>query len=154
MVSEPRRGSYAVAVSGTGEISKRPQPTTLADRSPVRTAPTINPQRQSTPQRSVITEDIENPLFLSSNENANVILVSLPLTGNPNYGTWSISMRVALEVKNKWSVVDGTISTLERSHPQYVAWRRCNLMICSWIFKFVHPYIAQSIMYMDKAKEV
>lgn len=61
-------------------------------------------------------------------------------------------MRVALEVKNKWSIVDGSIKAPDRSHPQYAAWRRCNLMICSWIFKSVSPSIAQSVMYMDKSK--
>ncbi|XP_019188880.1 PREDICTED: uncharacterized protein LOC109183150 [Ipomoea nil] len=114
---------------------------------------TTNPQSSLTPQRSNL-EDIENPLYLSSNENANAILVNPPLTGSVNYGSWNISMRVALEVKNKWSVVDGSITTPDRTSSQYAAWRRCNLMVCSWIRKSVHPTIAQSIMYMDKAREV
>ncbi|XP_031095197.1 uncharacterized protein LOC115999489 [Ipomoea triloba] len=80
-----------------------------------------------------------------------MILVSLPLLGSRNYGSWCISMRNALEIKNKWSIVDGTITAPSRDQFQYVAWRRCNLMICSWIFKSVHASIAQSIMHLDKA---
>ncbi|XP_019173253.1 PREDICTED: uncharacterized protein LOC109168726 [Ipomoea nil] len=63
-------------------------------------------------------------------------------------------MRNALEVKNKWDIVNGSFTKPARSHTQYTAWRRCNLMICSWICKLVHPSIVQSILYMDKAKEV
>ncbi|XP_019176890.1 PREDICTED: uncharacterized protein LOC109172197 [Ipomoea nil] len=108
---------------------------------------------QVVPQRNA-AEDIENPLHLSTNENPNNILVSPPLTGSSNYGSWSISMQVTLEVKNKWSLVDGSIEKPDRSQGHYASWRRCNLMIKSWILKAVHPSIAQSIIYMDDAEEV
>lgn len=42
----------------------------------------------------------------------------------------------------------------ERSHAQYSAWRRCNLIVYAWILKYVHPFIAQSVMYIDKAKDI
>ncbi|XP_031111968.1 uncharacterized protein LOC116015940 [Ipomoea triloba] len=105
-------------------------------------------------QRSSVTEDLENPLSLNANDNSNMILVSPPLLGSRNYGSWCISMRNALEIKNKWSIVDGTITAPSRDQFQYAAWRRCNLMICSWIFKSVHASIAQSIMHLDKATDV
>ncbi|XP_019157166.1 PREDICTED: uncharacterized protein LOC109153757 [Ipomoea nil] len=63
-------------------------------------------------------------------------------------------MRIALEVKNKWSIVDGSIIAPTNSQPEFPVWRSCNLMVCSWIFKALHPSIVQSIMHMDKAKDV
>ncbi|XP_019196007.1 PREDICTED: uncharacterized protein LOC109189835 [Ipomoea nil] len=68
--------------------------------------------------------------------------------------SWCISMRIALEVKNKWSIVDDTMIAPARSHPQYAAWRRCNLLVCSWIFKSVNSSIAQSIIHLDQATDV
>ncbi|XP_019177577.1 PREDICTED: uncharacterized protein LOC109172805 [Ipomoea nil] len=63
-------------------------------------------------------------------------------------------MRVALEVKNKWGIIDGSVPVPERTHSQYNAWRRCNLIASSWILRSVHTSIAQSVMYMDSAKEI
>ncbi|XP_019162024.1 PREDICTED: uncharacterized protein LOC109158594 [Ipomoea nil] len=71
-----------------------------------------------------------------------------------NYGTWSVSMQIALEVKNKWTLVDGSTAPPSREHPHYAAWRRCNLMICSWIFKSLHPSIVQSVMHFDKPGDI
>ncbi|XP_019189243.1 PREDICTED: uncharacterized protein LOC109183632 [Ipomoea nil] len=59
-----------------------------------------------------------------------------------------------MEVKNKWTIVEGTTPAPDRTHAQYSAWRRCNLMICSWIYKAVHPLIAQSVMHIQNAREV
>ncbi|XP_019168535.1 PREDICTED: uncharacterized protein LOC109164457 [Ipomoea nil] len=151
MVSEPWKISYAAAVSGTGETGQ-PSRTPAMNQPPIQATPQTS-MPQVVPQRNA-TEDIENPLHLSTNENPNNILGSPPLTGGSNYGLWSISMQVALEVKNKWSLVDGSIEKPARSQGHYASWRRCNLMIKSWILKAVHPSIAQSIIYMDDAEEV
>ncbi|XP_019189263.1 PREDICTED: uncharacterized protein LOC109183663 [Ipomoea nil] len=152
MVSEPRRASYAAAVSGSGESSQGVHAGSPIIGSPVRAPPVINAQR--VPQRNNTSEDIDNPLYLNVNENANVVLVSPPLTGSGNYSSWSISMRVALEVKNKWGLVDGSFIAPEYGHAQYGAWRRCNLIVKAWILKSVNTSIAQSVMYMEEAKEI
>ncbi|XP_019157978.1 PREDICTED: uncharacterized protein LOC109154699 [Ipomoea nil] len=148
MVLEPQRGSYAAVVTDSGESSQGTHPASPINRSPTRPSPMNNPQRNND------TENIENLLFLSANESLNTILVSPPLSGTANYGTWSISMRVALEVKNKWTIVDGSYEAPDRAQPQFAAWRRCNLIICAWILKSVHSSIAQSLMYIDKAEQM
>ncbi|XP_019181634.1 PREDICTED: uncharacterized protein LOC109176683 [Ipomoea nil] len=149
MVSEPWKISYAAAISGeTGQSSRTP----VMNQPPIQAAPQTSIP-QVVPQRSA-TEDVENPLYLNTNENPNSVLVRTPLTGSFNYGSWSISMQVPLEVKNKWSIVDGSIEKPDRNHGHYASSRRCNLMIKSWILKAVHPSIAQSIIYMDDAKEI
>ncbi|XP_019150777.1 PREDICTED: uncharacterized protein LOC109147624 [Ipomoea nil] len=140
MVSEHRRSSYAAAVIGESSHG-------------VSVAPPIPPQ-VPVPQRNDVAEDMENPLYLSVNENPNAVLVTPLLSGSSNYASWSISMRVALEVKNKWGLVDGSVPAPERTHAQYRSWRRCNLITSSWILRSVHTTIAQSVMYMDEAKEI
>ncbi|XP_019170635.1 PREDICTED: uncharacterized protein LOC109166186 [Ipomoea nil] len=151
MVSELRSGSYAVAV--VGETSHGIHPATSTARSPDHAPPAANSQGIPVPQRNN-SEDIENPLYLSANENPNAVLVSPVLTGSGNYASWSISMRVALEVKNKWGLVNGSIPVPDKAHTQYGAWRRCNLIMSSWILRSVHTSIAQSVMYIGEAKEI
>ncbi|XP_019163277.1 PREDICTED: uncharacterized protein LOC109159652 [Ipomoea nil] len=128
-----------------GEASQPSQP--RMNQPPINAPPIVAPQRNQ-------TEDVENPLYLNSNENPNTILISPPLNGSSNYASWSIAMQVALEVKNKWFLIDGSLPAPDRTQNNYQAWRRCNLMVKSWILKTVHPSIAQSVMYMEAAKDV
>ncbi|XP_019179614.1 PREDICTED: uncharacterized protein LOC109174838 [Ipomoea nil] len=152
MVSDVRPGTYAADV--TGETSQGGYATLPAAGSPSRTSSTATPQRSLHPQRSYGIEDKENPYFLNTNENPSTILVNPPLMGSSNYASWCISMRIALEVKNKWCLIDGSLPAPSRDHNRYAAWRRCSLMVCSWIFRSVHSLIAQSIMHLDKATDV
>ncbi|XP_019176859.1 PREDICTED: uncharacterized protein LOC109172164 [Ipomoea nil] len=151
MASEPRRSTYAAAV--TGEMSQEGRSASPVTRSPVRASNTVLQRNASHQQRGYSMEDLENPLFFSMNDGPNIVLVSPPLLGSANYASWSISMRIALEVKNKWSIVDGSTAAPSRDNLQFAAWRRCNLMVCSWIFKSVHAFIAQSVMHLDKARD-
>jgi hypothetical protein len=50
-----------------------------------------------------------SPLFLHNGNNPRIILVPQPLTGQ-NYSTWSRSMLVALNAKNKLCFIDGSLS--------------------------------------------
>ncbi|XP_019167827.1 PREDICTED: uncharacterized protein LOC109163532 [Ipomoea nil] len=63
-------------------------------------------------------------------------------------------MRITLEVKNKWGLIDGSIAVPSRDSAQYPAWRRCNLFVCSWLFRSVHSTIAQSLMHFDKSRDI
>ncbi|XP_019179620.1 PREDICTED: uncharacterized protein LOC109174848 [Ipomoea nil] len=165
MVSERR--SYLAAVTGSGDASQGEQHNAQNNQSPIMTpstailqqvlTPTTGISQRSSPSRNLRrlnAEELENPLSLSANDRPCTVLVSPPLAGSSNYGTWSISMQISLEVKNKWSIVDGSFSPPSRDQYQYAAWRRCNLMICSWLFKSVSPPIAQSVMHLDRARDV
>ncbi|XP_019160869.1 PREDICTED: uncharacterized protein LOC109157415 [Ipomoea nil] len=159
MVSELYR-SYAAVASGAGNSSQGMQsgtpinqtPVTPINQTSIQGTPEGTPQRNLQRQRNRDSE--ENPLFIGVNDNPCTILVSPPLTGSSNYNTWCISMRIALEVKNKWSLIDGSIASPIRDQPQYNTWRLCNLIVCSWLFKSVDPSIAQSVMHIDKAKDI
>ncbi|XP_019163600.1 PREDICTED: uncharacterized protein LOC109159942 [Ipomoea nil] len=152
MVSELWYGSYAVALTGSSESSQGVHPASPINQNVTQGPSEANQQRSYVPQRNM--DDLENPLYLNVNENPNAVLVSPPLSGSANYASWQISMQVAIEVKNKWGLIDGTLAPPKRSHPQYAAWRRCNLIVCSWILKSVISSIAQSVMHMDRAKDI
>ncbi|XP_019179606.1 PREDICTED: uncharacterized protein LOC109174828 [Ipomoea nil] len=155
MVSEPWRTTYAAVVTGDGGNNQGASAASPVDRSPDQVLPGAIPQRNHVQsERNYNIHELENPLFFSSTDSASAILVSPALNGSSNYGSWSVSMKIALEVKNKWTIVNGSTLPPSREQSQYAAWRRCNLMICSWIFKSVLPSIAQSVMHFDDAKSV
>ncbi|XP_019158344.1 PREDICTED: uncharacterized protein LOC109155072 [Ipomoea nil] len=105
-------------------------------------------------QRSYGAEDVENPYLFSTSDSTNLILVSPPLVGSSTYCSWCISMRIALEVKIMWWIIDSSVATPNREDNRYGPWRRCNLMLCSWIFRSVHTSIAQSVMHLESSRDV
>lgn len=72
---------------------------------------------------SSVDEDISNPLFLHHDDNPGTVLVSWLLTGE-NYSTWSRSIAMALNAKNKTGFIDGTMVKPDPSNSKYSAWIR------------------------------
>jgi len=60
----------------------------------------------------------------------------------------------ALSAKNKLEFIDGTAEEPKKNDPNYPLWNRFNNMVVSWLVHFVSPSIKQSILWMDKAKEI
>lgn len=61
---------------------------------------------------------------------------------------------MALEVRNKLGIVDGTVKVPAVTDPLYTSWRMCDIMARSWILKAVNPSIAQSVLHVDRAKDL
>ncbi|XP_031099891.1 uncharacterized protein LOC116004069 [Ipomoea triloba] len=143
MVPEPRNRSFAAVVSAVGNSSA--------------TAPTLGQQHQapvtSSLQQPTSVEDYRNPLFIHINENMNAVLVSPPLTG-ANYSSWSRSMEMALQLRNKWGLINGKIPAPEVDDPEFETWNRCDIMVRSWLLKSISPSIAQSVMYIGRARGI
>ncbi|CAN1749522.1 hypothetical protein LINPERHAP1_LOCUS3741 [Linum perenne] len=73
-----------------------------------------------------------------------MMLVSSVLTGAVDYFSWARSMRRALMRKNKVGFVD----------PLLPAWQRANGLVLGWINRAVSPDIAQSVLWLDSARDV
>ncbi|XP_019189406.1 PREDICTED: uncharacterized protein LOC109183798 [Ipomoea nil] len=142
MVSERHR-SYATVVTAeteTGDENGGDQATS-SDQIPMNPSPV---------QR---VEEFHDPMYLHVTENPNLVLVSPPLS-EVNYATWSRSMRIALEVKNTYGFLDGSIVSPGESDPRFPIWRRCNNIVCSWLFKSLSPTIAEGVLYFEVATEI
>lgn len=63
-------------------------------------------------------------------------------------------MKVALEVKNKWGIIDGIVAIPATDSPQFTAWKRCNGIVKLWLLKTLSLSIAQSVLYFQNAKEI
>jgi len=63
-------------------------------------------------------------------------------------------MKKALISKNKLKFIDGGIKKPQMNDSLYDAWKRCNMMVLSWIIKTLSPQIAKSVIYVEEAKEL
>lgn len=94
-----------------------------------------------------------NPYFLSTEDNLGITLVSQPLYGD-NYPTWSRSMLMALNAKNKVGFVTGAIAKPSTSDPNFACWTRCNDMVISWILNSISKELASNIIYIESAQDI
>ncbi|XP_014499198.1 uncharacterized protein LOC106760249 [Vigna radiata var. radiata] len=94
-----------------------------------------------------------SPFYLHQGENPGLTLITQVLNEN-NYSSWSISMRRALKSKNKIKFIDGSIKKPPRIGALFDSWERCNVMVLSWITKTLSPQIAESVIYVEDAKEL
>ncbi|XP_014499195.1 uncharacterized protein LOC106760245 [Vigna radiata var. radiata] len=94
-----------------------------------------------------------NPFYLHPRKNLGLTLISQVLS-ETNYSSWSRSMRRAPLSKNKIKFIDGSIKKPQRSEALFDAWERCNMMMLSWIVKTLSPHIAESVIYVEEAKEL
>lgn len=58
-----------------------------------------------------LTQDQSSEYYMHPNENPSLVLVS-PILEGPNYHSWFYAMSMALQMKNKFDFVDGTIKKL------------------------------------------
>jgi len=92
---------------------------------------------------------------------------SSPFFIHPSDGTSSVTVTLVLNVSNyhsrarslggkmKFEFVDGTIPSVTYNFdPIFHAWNHCNMLIHSWILKYVSPSISQSIVFMENDMDV
>ncbi|XP_050234723.1 uncharacterized protein LOC126682967 [Mercurialis annua] len=100
------------------------------------------------------SEDLpSSPYYMHPNENPSLVLTTCHLTGN-NFHSWSRSMRMALISKNKIKFVDGTIPVPKKDDTGFSVWERCNTLVMSWLMRTLSPTIAQSVIWIDNARDI
>ncbi|XP_019200274.1 PREDICTED: uncharacterized protein LOC109193901 [Ipomoea nil] len=98
-------------------------------------------------------DEFDDPLYLHITENPNLVLVS-PALSEHNYASWSRSMKMALEVKNKFGFASGSIPKAVENDPKFGVWKRCNNVVCSWLLKSLNSTIAESVLYYELAADI
>ncbi|CAN1263654.1 Retrovirus-related Pol polyprotein from transposon RE1 [Linum perenne] len=97
---------------------------------------------------------VDHPFYIGANDNPGVMLVSTVLSGPSDYFSWARSMKRALMTKNKIGFVDGSRSPPDSSDSTYSAWERANMLVLGWLNKAMAPEIAQSVLWLDSARDV
>lgn len=63
-------------------------------------------------------------------------------------------MSIALDAKNKFAFIDGSLARPSDSHASFRIWSRCNSMVKSWILNSVSKQIYKSILRFNDASEI
>ncbi|XP_019455138.1 PREDICTED: uncharacterized protein LOC109356267 [Lupinus angustifolius] len=101
---------------------------------------------------SILSDQLNNPFFLHSNENPALVLVTPPMN-TKDYHSWARAMRLTLESKNKLNFINGSLPRPSPKDPLYGPWVRCNTMVLSWIQHCVDESIVKSILWIDTTAE-
>jgi len=110
--------------------------------------PTQNPSISQNP-----AQNPDSPYYLHAGENPETVLINLQLDDN-NYHQWSRVMRRALLSKNKHKFIDGTLPAPETSTSLQETWERCNMIVISWVTQTLSEQIAQSVVYIEDARDL
>ncbi|XP_068322553.1 uncharacterized protein [Pyrus communis] len=99
-------------------------------------------------------ENPNHPLYLHHSDQPGAVLVPQPLVED-NYGTWVQSMTMALTVKNKLGLVDGTIKKpSEDKHEELQQWNRCNNLVKTWLLGSMSKEISGSVIHCKDARQM
>ncbi|CAN0856128.1 hypothetical protein LINGRAHAP2_LOCUS6422 [Linum grandiflorum] len=85
-----------------------------------------------------------HPWFISASDNPSTLLVCAPLTTSIDYHSWARPMCMPPLHKNKLGFVDY----------MYSLWESANVLVLSWLRRFVFLEIAQSVCWLDSARDV
>ncbi|CAN6696644.1 unnamed protein product [Malus baccata var. baccata] len=99
-------------------------------------------------------ESPNHPLYLHHSDQPGAVLVPQPLVED-NYSTWIQSMTMALTVKNKLGLVDGTVKKpSEDEHEELQQWNRCNNLVKTWLLGSMSKEISSSVINCKDARQM
>ncbi|XP_020413091.1 uncharacterized protein LOC109947459 [Prunus persica] len=99
-------------------------------------------------------ESPNHPLYLHYSDQPGAVLVPQSLVED-NYSTWVQSMTMALTVKNKLGLVDGTVKKPnEDEHEELQQWNRCNNLVKTWLLGSMSKEISGSVINCKDARQM
>ncbi|GKC66131.1 RNA-directed DNA polymerase, eukaryota [Tanacetum coccineum] len=102
---------------------------------------------------NIITIDINDPLFIHSNDTNGTPLISLKLTGTKNYRVWTAALKHCIHSKNKLGFIDEKCAKPPKTSPFFARqWERCNFVVLTWILNCVSAdlFVGQVFSSNDK----
>ncbi|KAL0458804.1 UNVERIFIED_CONTAM: hypothetical protein Slati_0507600 [Sesamum latifolium] len=86
-------------------------------------------------------------------ENSGLVMIFAPLNGN-NWLTWSRSVRIALEGKDKLGFIDqSTVKPVEGS-AEFKQWRIAYSLVRTWILSTMSKEIVTAFLYASSARSL
>ncbi|KAL0439625.1 UNVERIFIED_CONTAM: Retrovirus-related Pol polyprotein from transposon RE1 [Sesamum latifolium] len=82
-----------------------------------------------------------------------MVMILAPLNGT-NWLSWSRSMRIAFEGRDKLSFIDGTYAKPAEGSAELKQWRVTDLMVRTWILNTISKEIVSAYMYASSAKSL
>ncbi|KAL0344222.1 UNVERIFIED_CONTAM: Retrovirus-related Pol polyprotein from transposon RE2 [Sesamum angustifolium] len=82
-----------------------------------------------------------------------MIMISAPLNGN-NWLSWSRSVRIALEGRDKLGFIDGSCSRPAEGTPQHKQWRITDYIVRTWILNTISKNIVNAHLYASSSRDL
>lgn len=95
-----------------------------------------------------------NPFHIGNSDNPGNVFVSHLLTSEDNYSSWSQSMKIALQAKNKFGFLDDTVPVPEDDNPLYPSWFQNNNIVSSWILNLISKDLISNVIYSSSVAEM
>ncbi|KAF7808615.1 uncharacterized protein G2W53_035358 [Senna tora] len=89
---------------------------------------------------------------LHNSDQPRMTLVASQLTG-PNYLSWSLAVKTALEAEDKLGFIDGSINQPE-DPVEYKRWKPVDSMMKSWLMNSLTKDMSKSFMFCNSAKQI
>jgi len=80
--------------------------------------------------------------------------IILVLFDGTDYRSWRRGVLHAISVKNKVGFINGKIQKPAANSPTFAQWERCDDMVTSWILNSLSKDLADSLQYVNNAKEL
>ncbi|XP_075074599.1 uncharacterized protein LOC142162175 [Nicotiana tabacum] len=107
--------------------------------------------KESTADKDAL--DSSSPLYMHPSESARSVLVHVAFDGT-GYKSWRRDILRALSVKNKVGFITGKCQKPTIRHATFHQWERCDYMVTSWILNSLSKDLADSLQYVNDAKEL
>ncbi|GAA0162802.1 hypothetical protein LIER_18819 [Lithospermum erythrorhizon] len=88
---------------------------------------------------------------LHSSDHSSLIMLT-DVLNETNYTSWSRSMMVALEARDKLGFLNGEIEAAKPSDATYKQWRKVNSTLTSWIMNALSKEISRGFMFSSNVK--
>lgn len=95
----------------------------------------------------------DSPYTILASDTPGCVLVSHPLS-HDNWNSWKKAMTMALEGKNKFGFVDGSIPAPPPGDPNSVLWRRNNNIVASWLMNSLTKEMQSTILHCNTAMAI
>ncbi|GJZ58670.1 protein kinase, ATP binding site-containing protein, partial [Tanacetum coccineum] len=100
--------------------------------------------------------DMNDHLYLYSNETNGTPLINLKLTGTQNYRVWAATLKHCIHSKKKLGFINGKLAKPDPTVEPFLAeqWERCNSVMLTWILNCVSSELFIGQVFYDNAKRM
>ncbi|GKA20529.1 putative RNA-directed DNA polymerase [Tanacetum coccineum] len=104
----------------------------------------------------VVSIDMNDHLYLHSNDTNGTLLISFKLSGTKNYRVWAAALKHCIHSKNKLGFINGKLTKPDPETQPFLAEQleRCNSMVLTWILNFVSPEFFIGQVFSSNAKQM
>ncbi|XP_074265057.1 uncharacterized protein LOC141587472 [Silene latifolia] len=94
----------------------------------------------------------DDPLYLSTSDQTNVVLTSFLFDGHDFVG-WKREVLMALTAKNKDGFIDGTCVLPPSTDKRHKQWKRCDFMVMRWVSNSLDNSLKENFKYITSSKQ-